>query len=87
VLPEFGRCGIGRALVQKVLNWTKENNYPSVTLFTYVDIPWNAPFYCKMGFVEFSSQKFGAELKQIQQKEKELGLYKKKRVCMIKVFK
>jgi 4-diphosphocytidyl-2-C-methyl-D-erythritol kinase len=44
VLPEYGGQGIGTALVIKVCAWAAENNYPAVTLTTYMDIPWNARF-------------------------------------------
>jgi GNAT superfamily N-acetyltransferase len=52
VFPEHGRHGIGRALVQAALGEASRRGYRSITLRTYADVPWNAPFYVTCGFVE-----------------------------------
>src|SRR5580765_1414318 len=50
VVPEHGRRGVGRALVDEVLTWSAARGLPSVTLITFRDVPWNGPFYEKLGF-------------------------------------
>ena len=45
-----GRRGVGRALVDEVLAWTAVRGLPSVTLITFRDVPWNGPYYEKLGF-------------------------------------
>ena len=50
VTPAHGRRGIGRALVDEVLEWTAARGLPSCTLITFREVPWNAPFYEKLGF-------------------------------------
>jgi GNAT superfamily N-acetyltransferase len=50
VHPDHGRHGIGRALVETVCAWVSARGYPALTLTTERDIPWNAPFYAKLGF-------------------------------------
>ena len=50
VTPAHGRRGIGRALVDEVLAWTAARGLPSCTLITFREVPWNAPFYEKLGF-------------------------------------
>jgi ribosomal protein S18 acetylase RimI-like enzyme len=50
VTPAHGRRGVGRALVDKVLAWSAARGLPSVTLITFRDVPWNGPFYEKLGF-------------------------------------
>lgn len=52
VLPAFGRRGYGRRLVAAALQEARERGYTRVTLRTYADIPWNAPFYASCGFLE-----------------------------------
>lgn len=52
VLPTFGRRGYGRRLVVAALQEARARGYTRVTLRTYVDIPWNAPFYASCGFLE-----------------------------------
>lgn len=51
VLPEFGRRGIGRRLVDAAADAARERGYRELTLRTFVDVPWNAPFYLTCGFV------------------------------------
>jgi GNAT superfamily N-acetyltransferase len=50
VHPEAGRQGRGRALVEAVFDWAVSNGYPAVTLTTFRDVPWNGPFYARLGF-------------------------------------
>ena len=50
VLPSWGRRGIGRALVATVLTAARDAGLPAVTLTTFRDVPWNAPFYARLGF-------------------------------------
>jgi ribosomal protein S18 acetylase RimI-like enzyme len=50
VAPAHGRRGVGRALVDAVVAWTAEHGLPSVTLTTFRDVPWNGPYYEKLGF-------------------------------------
>ena len=42
--------GIGRQLVQAAIEAARERGLPAVTLTTFYDIPWNAPFYARLGF-------------------------------------
>ena len=51
VAPDHGRRGVGRALVDEVVAWTAARQLPSITLTTFRDVPWNAPYYEKLGFV------------------------------------
>ena len=50
VHPAHGRRGIGTALVQHVCRLAKAAGYPGVTLSTFRDVAWNAPFYRRFGF-------------------------------------
>jgi ribosomal protein S18 acetylase RimI-like enzyme len=50
VAPAHGRRGLGRALVDEVIAWTAARDLPSVTLTTFRDVPWNGPYYKKLGF-------------------------------------
>ncbi|MFT4084282.1 MAG: GNAT family N-acetyltransferase [Nocardioides sp.] len=51
VLPEHGRRGHGRALVDAVRAEAGVRGHRSVSLMTYAEVPWNAPFYATCGFV------------------------------------
>ena len=50
VLPEHGRRGLGRALRDRAIGWARHEGLAGVTLTTFRDVPWNAPFYRNVGF-------------------------------------
>ncbi|PPF90474.1 GNAT family N-acetyltransferase [Clavibacter michiganensis] len=52
VPPEHGRRGRGRALVEAAAGEARRRGHRRITLRTFADVPWNAPSYARMGFVE-----------------------------------
>jgi ribosomal protein S18 acetylase RimI-like enzyme len=52
VAPEDARKGWGRALVEAAKVQAQKRGYHRISLRTYADVPWNAPFYASAGFVE-----------------------------------
>jgi ribosomal protein S18 acetylase RimI-like enzyme len=52
VEPALGRRGIGTALVEAVCAEAAARGHDRVSLCTYADVPWNAPFYRRLGFRE-----------------------------------
>lgn len=52
VRPSLARRGHGRALVEAVKGESGRRGSKRVTLRTYAEVPWNAPFYASCGFVE-----------------------------------
>ncbi|HCL6103318.1 GNAT family N-acetyltransferase [Enterobacter cloacae subsp. cloacae] len=42
--------GIGRRLIACVADQARERGLASLTLTTFRDVPWNAPFYARLGF-------------------------------------
>jgi len=50
VLPDHGGRGVGRLLVETAMAEAHARGYDRLTLRTYADVPWNAPFYAKLGF-------------------------------------
>ncbi len=52
VHPASGRRGIGRALVLAAQDESRRRGCLQLTLRTYADVPWNAPFYSRCGFAE-----------------------------------
>lgn len=71
VHPAFGRQGLGRALVEAVCEWATDHGYPAVTLTTFRDVPWNGPFYERLGFREMVELSPG--LSAIRRHEREIG--------------
>lgn len=50
VLAAEGGRGTGRALLDEAIRWARHAGLPAVTLTTFRDVPWNAPFYRRVGF-------------------------------------
>jgi 4-diphosphocytidyl-2-C-methyl-D-erythritol kinase len=84
VLPSHGRRGIGTALVQTVETWARANDYSEITLTTYRDMPWNAPFYTGLGFVVVPQCDWDADLRGRFEQEAGLDSERTRRVVMRK---
>lgn len=82
VLPEHGRKGLGTALVRRVCDWTVANGGPSLTLCTFREVPWNAPFYERLGFRRLGPAELTPALRQRISEEAERGLGLEHRVAM-----
>jgi GNAT superfamily N-acetyltransferase len=52
VRPSAAHRGHGRALVETVKSESTLRGCKRVTLRTFADVPWNAPFYSSCGFIE-----------------------------------
>jgi len=55
VLMDRQRQGHGRRLMETAIEHATTTGLASVTLTTFRDIPWNAPFYATLGFEEVGS--------------------------------
>jgi 4-diphosphocytidyl-2-C-methyl-D-erythritol kinase len=82
VLPEFGRRGIGTALLEHACRWAAENGFSAATLSTFRDIPWNAPFYHKHGFRILEPREFTPWICTMRETEARNGLRLETRVIM-----
>jgi GNAT superfamily N-acetyltransferase len=80
--PAHGRRGIGRALLDAVIAWAERAGRPAVTLTTFRDIPWNAPFYARAGFRVLASAELGPGLAALVRDEGARGLDPSERVVM-----
>ncbi len=82
VHPRVGRRGIGSMLVRTVCEWTAGRALPAVTLTTFRDIPWNEPFYRRLGFDDLPADEIGAELAELLRDEAARGLDPARRLVM-----
>ena len=57
--PAHARAGIGRRLIEAVEAWARAAGWPALTLTTFVDVPWNAPYYERLGFRRLSDDELG----------------------------
>ena len=82
VHPAHGRRGVGSALVRAVCAWAQAAEFPAVTLTTYREFPWNAPFYRDLGFRALEPGEFTPGLSALVEKESRKGLEAEKRLVM-----
>lgn len=71
VLPEHGRRGVGSGLVAAAAEEARWDGHDRLSLSTYRDRPWNAPFYARLGFEVVEPT--GA-LAEVRQHERAQGL-------------
>jgi len=82
VLPDHGRRGLGAALVRTVCDYAEHQGHASVTLCTFRDIPWNAPFYERLGFSVLPPGEILPALEARMREEAAQGLTLDHRVAM-----
>ncbi len=82
VLPNYGRQGIGTELVNAVANWARRRGHSSLTLITFKHLPWNAPFYEKLGFVRLKAAELADGLAILIEEEGKAGIDVTKRIGM-----
>lgn len=72
VHPSAMRRGIGAALLEAAVSMARGVGARRVTLLTYADVPWNAPWYARHGWE--GTDDLGPELRALAAHEVELGL-------------
>ena len=82
VHPEHGRRGIGKQLVREVCRWAETRGLGAVTLTTFRDVPWNMPFYARLGFEELAPAALTPALRRVLEDETRRGLDAARRVVM-----
>lgn len=79
---EHQRRGIGRALLQRLIAEATAAGIPALTLTTFRDLPWNAPFYRSMGFELLATAQLGPRLAVLLAEEVRMGLPAVRRCAM-----
>jgi GNAT superfamily N-acetyltransferase len=77
--PALRGRGLGRALIDHLAGWARERGMPALTLTTFRDVPWNAPYYRRIGFAEVPA---AGGLAALVAEEAGHGLDPATRVCM-----
>jgi GNAT superfamily N-acetyltransferase len=90
VHPSHARQGLGRRLIDHVSDQAREHaiepepesSIEALTLTTFEQVPWNAPYYARCGFVTLSEGELTPGLRAIRNRELRHGLGEWPRVCM-----
>ena len=83
VHPAFQGQGIGSGLLRACLIDACNSGFTAVTLTTFRDLPWNGPFYSKLGFVEITALDAHPRLASELALEADSGLPPERRCAMI----
>ncbi|EMM6762080.1 GNAT family N-acetyltransferase [Pluralibacter gergoviae] len=74
--------GAGRSLLNAAAARARHNGLAALTLTTFRHVPWNAPFYARLGFAVVEEEALTPELKQRLEEEAAHGLAREMRCAM-----
>jgi len=80
--PGSARRGLGRALLEHAASQAAAEDIGALTLTTFAQVPWNAPYYARCGFRVLDEAELTPGLRAIRHREAGLGLDRWPRVCM-----
>lgn len=84
VARRWQRQGIGAIMIRACGVDAHNAGFAALTLTTFRDVPWNAPFYARLGFSEIAEPEEHARLNAELEKEVAEGLSGEQRVAMIR---
>ncbi len=82
VHPDYGRRGIGSALIEACCCGARDRGFREVLLTTFRKVPWNIPFYRHAGFEGLPKAAWSQEIHAIVDHEARYGFAREKRVVM-----
>jgi GNAT superfamily N-acetyltransferase len=82
VHPSYAGQGLGRALIEMAATWAAQHDLPTLTLTTFADVPWNGPYYARLGFRVVAPDQLADGLRRVRVHEAELSLDRWPRVAM-----
>lgn len=82
VHPSHARRGLGSELLDTAEKWAQAEGLAWLTLTTFRDVPWNAPYYRRLGFEELDPELLDDGLRGILECEALLGLSRWPRIAM-----
>lgn len=82
VAPSHAGRGLGAALVDHLAGWAGARGLPALTLTTYRDVPWNGPYYRRLGFDRLDDGCLSPGLRRLRAEEIARGLDRWPRDCM-----
>lgn len=74
VSPEHGRKGLGQNLVAAVADKAREMGHAALYLTTFSHVPWNMPFYARLGFTVLDAKGMPPVMEGILAAERERGM-------------
>ncbi len=84
VATAWGGRGIGKRLISSIAEEARAREASSLTLATFRDVPWNRPYYERLGFVEVLPDDWTPAFHLLHAAERLSGLPVERRVFMRK---
>lgn len=72
--PAHGRKGLGTALVTRIVDLARRRGAPALYLTTFAHVPWNAPFYARLGFSPVPEDRQPQAIRETLAEEHAMGL-------------
>ncbi len=82
VHPSHARQRLGSALLDVAEKWAQAEGLEWLTLTTFRDVPWNAPYYRRLGFEQLDPEMLEDGLRDILECEALVGLSRWPRIAM-----
>lgn len=82
VRPDHARRRIGKRLLDQAARWAAAAGLPAMTLTTFTEVPWNGPYYERLGFRYLSAGEETPGLVALRAAEQAHGLDRWPRACM-----
>jgi GNAT superfamily N-acetyltransferase len=82
VVPKHAGKKLGSRLIDAAADWARAKGCQLLTLTTYRDVPWNAPYYARLGFRECALSQFGEEHLKVWEGQRAMGLCMERRLLM-----
>jgi len=80
--PAHAGLRIGQQLLEAAADWALQQGLAALTLTTFALVPWNAPYYARLGFAVLPADEQSSQLRAIRKAEIERGLDAWPRVTM-----
>ncbi|MEM1269855.1 MAG: GNAT family N-acetyltransferase [Bacteroidota bacterium] len=74
VHPDHQGHGVGRRLIEAVVVWARREKKTALALTTFAGVPWNGPFYERLGFRTLDQDELSERLASILESERRSGL-------------
>lgn len=84
VHPSHARQGLGSQLLDAAQAWAEQHQLAGLVLTSYVHVPWNAPYYQRLGFRVLSDEEIPQGLRAVRAHEAARGLDAWPRVAMLR---
>lgn len=82
VHPDWQGKGVGRALLNAAAESARHQGFTALTLTTFVEVPWNAPWYASLGFELLEDAALTPTLRAKREEETAHGLTRESRCAM-----